>query len=799
MKQILLPAISLVACCTSAIELARPDYQKHWRFPQTPQNITESGVSIPFDGDKLQVVVSGLDVRQGEDYLLVLAYRLSPETKMFFFVENHTPPNWQNKGVNVNGEGMFKTIMLQFRFDKPVKGNSYTVMRLFGTGTLDVKSLVFAKASDFSGCFFNCDFKADDIGWNLEKNATIVTAANGARALELWAKGEGDTARAITPQATVKPLSFYRLSYKATGITGFGKKSIEHDLRMYPFDKRKAPLANSDRWQTCLDGRTQVKSCEFQVPARHSQISFAIETRGPARVQFSDFKVEEIVPKQQVADIQLDMPFNYRDGVFATNPSKSITGSILLLDASAKSAELTLQSNAKQIFSKAYDGKGGTFDIPAPESGKSSELVLSVKDDSGKIIHTEKKLLHNYPQNSVEVTFNEEGTTIVNGKPFFHIGNWWLTNRGDEDEDLEFLKEAGFNVILLPRKEPDSFPLLDMAQRHGLFGMVELPHDYPATAKTDAERADFYAKYSERIKRYMTHPALFGYFGPDEPMLAGAQLDTMVKFYRLARDNDPYHPFWINEAPVGLVSDLKAYAKDTCDVFGVDIYPLGAPHGTDLGDRSMTVVGLHTDRCMEAVDYRKPVWMILQGFSWVHMRKPARFKPASEVPDALYPTYEQTRFMAFNSILHGATGIQYHYLGYTLYVPDDFWKGIRRTTLELKYLTPVLTARTVRDALQKCSAPKVRMMVKQLDGVNYYILANESPDAVNADFTGFSEAKLNIIFNDAPVTPQNGAFTLELEPYAVRVMSSATFAPADEIWQKATYKPYSARLKNDKR
>ena len=282
-------------------------------------------------------------------------------------------------------------------------------------------------------------------------------------------------------------------------------------------------------------------------------------------------------------------------------------------------------------------------------------------------------------------------------------------------------------------------------------------------------------------------------------MLAGAQLDTMVKFYRLARDNDPYHPFWINEAPVGLVSDLKAYAKDTCDVFGVDIYPLGAPHGTDLGDRSMTVVGLHTDRCMEAVDYRKPVWMILQGFSWVHMRKPARFKPASEVPDALYPTYEQTRFMAFNSILHGATGIQYHYLGYTLYVPDDFWKGIRRTTLELKYLTPVLTARTVRDALQKCSAPKVRMMVKQLDGVNYYILANESPDAVNADFTGFSEAKLNIIFNDAPVTPQNGAFTLELEPYAVRVMSSATFAPADEIWQKATYKPYSARLKNDKR
>lgn len=799
MKQILLPAISLVACCTSAIELARPEHQAHWKFPKEKQAITENGVSIPFDGDKQQVVVNGLDVQQGEEYLLVLAYTLSGDTKMFFFVENHTAPNWQNKGANVNGDGTLNTIMLPFCFNKPVKGNSYAVMRLTGKGTLDVKSLVFAKASDFSGSFFNSDFKAEGIGWTLEKNATIVTDDKGARSLELWAKAEGDSARALTPQASVKPLHTYRLSYKATGITGFGKKSIEHDLRMYPMDKRKAPLANSDRWQTCLDGRTQVKSCEFQVPARHSNITFAIETRGPARVQFSDFKLEEIVPKQQVAEIQLDMPFNYRDGVFASNPSKNITGNVILMDDSAKSAELSLTSDGKSVFSKSYDAKGGTFIVPAPEAGKSSELVLSVKDADGKAIHTEKKLLHNYPANPVEVTFNEEGTTIVNGKPFFHIGNWWLTNRGDADEDYEFLKEAGFNVILLPRNQPDSFPLLDVAQRHGLYGIVELPHDYPKTATTDEARAEFYAKYAERIKQYMTHPALFGYFGPDEPMLAGAQIDTMVKFYRLARDNDPYHPFWINEAPVGLVSDLKTYAKDTCDVYGVDIYPLGAPHGTDLGDRSMTVVGLHTDRCMEAVGYRKPVWMILQGFSWAHMRKPARFKPVSEVPEAIYPTYEQTRFMAFHSILHGATGIQYHYLGYTVHVPDDFWKGIRRTTLELKYLTPVLTARTVRGAAAKCAAPKVRMMVKQLDGVNYYILANESPDAVTAEFTGFSEAKLNIIFNDAPVTTQNGAFSLELEPYAVRILSSAPFAPADEIWQKATYKPYSARLKNDVR
>ncbi|MBO4345878.1 MAG: hypothetical protein J5833_08975 [Victivallales bacterium] len=799
MKKLLAFAIAFVAFCAFAVELARPEHQKMWRFPQGEQTIGDDGVSVPFEGDMLQVVVSGLEVQQAEECLLVLKYRLSKDAKMFYYVENHTPPNWQNKGVNVTGDGKFKTIFLPFRFDKPVKGNTYTVMRLFGKGTLDVKSLVFVKDANFDGRFFNSDLAEGEAGWTFERNAKIVADADGKNTLELWAQKEGDFARAVTPQAAVKPLHNYRLSYKATGITGFGKKSIEHDLRMYPLDRRNAPLANSDRWQTCLDGRTQVKSTEFLVPAQHTQIAFAVETRGPARVQFSDFKIEEIAQKSQVAELQLDMPFNYRDGVFATNPSKSITGRVEILDESAKSAELSLLSDGKSVFSRSYDGKGGAFEVPAPAPAATSELALSVKDADGKVIHTEKRLLHNYPQNPVEVTFNEEGVTLVNGKPFFHIGNWWFTNRGDEDDDMEFLKEAGFNVIFLPNKHPDRFPLLDLTRRHGLYGIIELPHDFPKTAKTDAERDAFFSKWKALVEQYKTHPSLFGYFGPDEAMLAGAQIDTMVKFYRLARDNDPYHPLWFNEAPVGLVSELKSYAKDTCDVFGVDIYPLGAPHGSDLGDRSMTVVGLHTDRCMEAVERRKPVWMILQGFSWAHMRHPANTKPASEVPEAVYPTYEQTRFMAFNSILHGATGIQYHYLGYTVYLPDEFWKGIRRTTLELKYLTPVLTARTLRGATAKCDNGKVRMMVKQLDGVNYYILANESPNAIKAEFSGFTESSLNVIFATEPVALKNGAFSLELEPYAVRVLSAAPFAPSDEIWQKATYRPYSARLKNDVR
>ena len=789
--------LALLTLGLSGTELLTPENGRNWNFRNPEIKIGPEGVSIPFQG-KSQPGVSRLDVKQNADCMLVLTYRLTKGAKMFFYVENHTGKNWQNKALNLVGNGEFKTVFLPFKFTKPVQGNTYSVMRLTGTGTLDIRSLIFITGENMCDKIFNADFSNGTVGWDLVKNATLVKNKKGKDVLELWAKAN-DTARAVTAPVQVTPMQRYRLSYTASGITGFGKTSIEHDLRMYPMDKRNEPLAGTAKWLVCLDGRDQTKYVEFQVPARHKEIAFALETRGPARVQFADFKLEKIPEKKQLAEILLDPPFNYRDGVFSTNPAKKITGKVLLTDKSAVSAELKLTDGPKTVWSKNVSGKDLKFELPVPGSGKSFELSMQVKDAAGKTVFTEKKTISNFAPNPVEVTFRDDGVTLVNGKPFFHIGCWWFTKRGDRDEDLEFLKEAGFNVILLPNDHPDRFPMLELVKRHDLFGVIELPHRYEPAQKTPQAKAGFKKKWANLIRKYQAHPALFGYFGPDEGMLAGYQIETMEEFYDLARGNDPYHPLWFNEAPVGQVSELRAYAKNTCDVFGVDIYPLGAPHGTDLGDRSMTVVGKHTDRCMQAVDNRKPVWMILQGFSWIHMRKPARFKPVSEVPDALYPTWEQTRFMAYNSILHGATGIQYHYFGYTVYMPDEFWQGIRRTTLELKYLTPVLTARTVRKPAMKCDSGKVRMMVKKLDGKLYYLVTNESPDEIAAKFSGFPEKQLNVLYGDRPVAVEGGSFELKLEPYAVRVMSAEPFAAREVIWQKATYRPYSAKLKNDVR
>lgn len=765
---------------------------------------TADGISAKFT-KAASFGISGLPIKDNVYYVMKVTAKAAKGTSVFFYVENNTKGVWQNKALRFNGTGNYETYFMAFRFPKKIASNVYAKFRLSTKGTpegaFELKELTLFK-NDNPGTFFNADLDDGVAGWNLNNTGKIVKNKDGKNVIELAVKETGKIVRFFSAPVEVEPLKHYRLSYNIYSFRGEGKASIEHDVRMYPIARNQVPMAGTEKWQVGLDGRSQQKYAEFRPPRNCKEVMFAIEARGPARVQFSDFKLEQFTPVVKQAEILLDQPFNFRDGVFSTNKAEKITGAVDFKEKNL-TAELVLNDNGKTVFSKKCTASDNRFALPVPAQGKFFELVMTVKDAANKVVETEKKNIHNYAPNPVEVTFRDDGVTLVNGKPFFHIGNWWYTNRGDIDEDLEFLKEAGFNVIFLHHNHPQSknserFPLLDMVHKHGLWGIVELPHKYSVTMN-DQKRAEFKNKWVNLIKKYQKHPALFGYFGPDEAMIQGYTVETISEFYHWAKDNDPYHPLWYNEAPVGTVAEHQAYANDTCDVFGVDIYPIGAPHGVDLGDRTLTVIGKHTDRSMQAVKYRKPVWMIIQGFSWAHMRRPAKFQPADEAMRKTYPDYPQTRFAAFNAILHGATGLQFHYLGYTVYVPDEFWQAVRKTTLELKYLTPVITARTVKNPAVKCDNPKVNMMVKNLNGKLYYILANESGDSISAKFTGFSEKQLNVIFDSKPVKISNGAFELKLEPYAVRVMSAEKFDAPEKIWQNATYRPWSAKIKNDVR
>ena len=72
----------------------------------------------------------------------------------------------------------------------------------------------------------------------------------------------------------------------------------------------------------------QNKSIEFVAPPRVSTVTLAIETRGPAEVAYSDFKLVEVREQLEPGSIRLNLPFAYRNGIFATTPDREISGTI---------------------------------------------------------------------------------------------------------------------------------------------------------------------------------------------------------------------------------------------------------------------------------------------------------------------------------------------------------------------------------------------------------------------------------------------------------------------------------------
>ena len=760
------------------IELFTPPYRKNWTNNAAPGQAGWDGNILKIinteEGKTPYWMYPAIPLQSGISYLITCQARGPENLRYRVYLENNSNGNWQNAGVvNHVANGDWQTVSFVVNLQNLNKP-TYSILMVQGIGEMQFRSFTIEKLA--AETIANADFEQGTEGWVMERNAAVIAESghSGNHVLELK-----NNASAVSRPVSVKPMQNYRLSYQVRGIHGKGDNTHTHFFRVYPVASNRQPLGNSSEWRDCMAG-SQTKSVEFKTFPGQMSFSLIAESRAPSTVYIDNLELTPFAEKKQVAELQLDPPFNYRNGVFASNYSPVITGKVILQTPEAIRYELMLQNSAGNTIQHQSSNTDHTFCIQTPPLGEKYLLKLRVYDTAGQELYREEKTIHNYKPHAQEVNFNKEGIMLVNGKRFFHIGHWWTTERGSLDYEMEFLREAGFNTLLL--QGPDA--VLDIAARHDMKVIRHLP----GRIESDAQRRQFI----EQLKKNSSHPALLAYFGSDEPYWRGVALEPMQEVYDLVRKTDPYHPVWVNEAPRGDLKGLQEYAE-VADIYGIDIYPVpeGNPH-SGLEDKGLTAVGKYTDLSHDAVKHRKPVWMILQGFAWAQCGHP-------EIPpeDAVYPTYEQSRFMAYNAIVHGATGIQYHYLGYTKLVSDRFWRDLRQVTLELEYLSPVLTGDTVNPPTMRCDNPAVQFIQKKYNDTDYYIVINESPAPVTATFSVSDEKRLNILFEEAVMT-DNSRFTLNIPGRGVKIISSAAFEHRDKIFKPGTYRPYSMPPPQDK-
>ena len=235
---------------------------------------------------------------------------------------------------------------------------------------------------------------------------------------------------------------------------------------------------------------------------------------------------------------------------------------------------------------------------------------------------------------------------------------------------------------------------------------------------------------------------------------------------RLVRELDTRQlPFWVNEAADSDAKFVRQYI-DSIDITGCDYYAVRST-GTDL-----QAVGRAVDR-WAAIGRDRPVWMVLQAFSW-HAAHPTRTR--------LYPTFSQSRFMAYDALAHGAKGILYW--GSTEIDRPEFRSSLYALTAELAALEPFLitsplpgvNAKIIDDIFD----PKGMGVLVQLyrDGSEFLVvLVNEDNQRhLGVDVTGLESLggrTLKLLYGSETAAVEHEGFVTRLQPYEVKVFSTS--------------------------
>ena len=386
-----------------------------------------------------------------------------------------------------------------------------------------------------------------------------------------------------------------------------------------------------------------------------------------------------------------------------------------------------------------------------------------------------------------------DGFLTQDGRRLFPIGFY---EHPADDDALGDMAEAGVNLIRCGNTDS-----LDRAHAHGMMGWVPLSLPSGATPE-----------FQEHVRTLAEHPALAVWEGPDEvvwnftaysglwrqdqlavfpnkgewwmqtPLAiqyseerAAEIMPNMREAVEFIRSIDPQNrQVWINEARDSDLKFVRQYI-DFVDITGCDDYPIRAD------GRPAVRVADATDRWRQAGKGR-PVWMVLQAFSWNDLD--------DEHGDiAAFPTFAESRLMAYACITHGARGILYWGSSYLKSDGKEaFRKSLYALTSELAALHPFLTApvepyvtgqvtddgRT--DIPSPVSSRGVSVTARRTGRDWLVVLVNEDEyahmgvevvglDALNG--TEFIE-----LYGDERTTVSEGSFVTRMRPFEVKLFAT---------------------------
>lgn len=381
------------------------------------------------------------------------------------------------------------------------------------------------------------------------------------------------------------------------------------------------------------------------------------------------------------------------------------------------------------------------------------------------------------PAAALTTAFDNDGMITVNGQRTMVIGTYYAPKG---DRPYAELAEAGFNLVCARNAEE-----MDKAQQAGVMTWSVVGALDPAKAEESAKTL------VANVEKVKGHPSLAFLEMVDEPAWTWLKPEQRVSWQLLAdslkviKEHDTKHLVYTNHAPTNLVKTLKQYNAAT-DIMACDIYPVnpGAKpgfalfpdgHQGDLNNEHISQVGEYTDKMRKVTGPNRPLFMVLQAFAWEALEDEAGVKEKRE-EKVQYPSYAQSRFMAFNALIHGANGIIY-WGSFTLPNPCQAWDDIKRVTREVADLSKPLATRTVQTKIEAdyhelghSVDDGVQWMAKEEGGKLYLFTCNADKNRCKATLSGLDGWKTCTVSGENRTLPvENGTVTDSWRRFDVHV------------------------------
>jgi hypothetical protein len=355
-----------------------------------------------------------------------------------------------------------------------------------------------------------------------------------------------------------------------------------------------------------------------------------------------------------------------------------------------------------------------------------------------------------YKPNEVK-TDRLTGGLIVNRRQFFPFGFYCYSPLFPTMAEEEAVR--GFNFLspyqkILPETLDERKAYMDRCAQLGMkvnYNLLSVSGGGGVGSKidgiTDEEKKK---RLISEIQNFMDHPALLGWYISDEPNGIDISPEQLEDIYKTVKKTDPWHP-------VSIVF-MSPFISSKDFINSMDIV-MADPYL--VPNLPVSMVANITGQLEDEFAGKRPVWIVPQAFG------------GGEIWER-EPTLQEVRSMTWQSIIKGATGIQYFVRQGPNYFPKSTatWGECGRIATEVAELTPWLLSD--EEAPQAESFSSNIIVSSRLHNGQLIIMAVNkinAPVPAGIRIKGFGNGKALVMFENRTVNISGGVISDQIAPY----------------------------------